>query len=455
MTLSSIFLLNSCKTKINKSEVGLTLIPPASISNQVDLDIRGGIKNMSEKDRIYKVSIYWNEETENAKLYSTAVNIKAGQSNCVKYTFPTKDKIGCNDVILVVEDESNTYRIQKPIEIMQSEVRSTRQIDGAFIGFYHWSEQEGKMWNPIIKSLTDEQWKELIHSMNKLDMNIVVIQESFRNQHYVGKHNIEEDGYEGKAFYPSNLYKSRMPITAVDPIEAVLEQADKEGMNVFMGVGMYAWFDYTNGSLEWHKKVAKELWDRYHHHPSFYGFYVSEEGMGSLDCFEKEESKKNIRQQEVLHFFKEFKQYCNEFAPEKPIMFAPNGWGVSEARDLYPILLKNVDIICPFAFARMPKNDLTGIEAVTLLQQLCDDAGAHLWLDLEAFLFHEQEQYLVPRPISEIKKDLLLFDNFEKVICYQYPGVFNDPEMSVRVGEESTIQLFNDYVEYLDSLKNY
>ena len=118
MTLSSIFLLNSCKTKINKSEVGLTLIPPASISNQVDLDIRGGIKNMSEKDRIYKVSIYWNEETENAKLYSTAVNIKAGQSNCVKYTFPTKDKIGCNDVILVVEDESNTYRIQKPIEII-------------------------------------------------------------------------------------------------------------------------------------------------------------------------------------------------------------------------------------------------------------------------------------------------------------------------------------------------
>lgn len=118
---------------------------------------------------------------------------------------------------------------------------------------------------------------------------------------------------------------------------------------------MYAWFDYTEGSLKWHKKVAKELWEKYHHHPSFYGFYVSEEGVGSLDSWETDPAKKLLRQQEVVHFFAEFKQYCSEFAPDKPIMFAPNAWGITEACDKYPILLKNVDIICPFAFARMPK----------------------------------------------------------------------------------------------------
>lgn len=62
----------------------------------------------------------------------------------------------------------------------------------------------------------------------------------------------------------------------------------------------------------------------------------------------------------------------------------------------------------------MPENDLTGVEAVNLLQQFCDDADAHLWLDLEAFLFHEKEYYLIPRPIDEIKNDLYLFDNFER-----------------------------------------
>ena len=284
-------------------------------------------------------------------------------------------------------------------------------------------------------------------------MNIVVIQESFRNQQYVSNHNIEQEGYKGKAFYPSELYSDRMPITAHDPIEDVLAQADEEGMYVFMGIGMYAWFDYTKGSLEWHKKVARELWEKYSHHPSFYGFYVSEENMGDLGAFESDSIKKTQKQHETLHFFKELKQYCSEFAPDKPIMFAPNGWGVSEARDKYPILLQYVDIICPFAFARMPENDLTGVEAVNLLQQFCDDADAHLWLDLEAFLFHEKEYYLIPRPIDEIKNDLYLFDNFEKVVCYQYPGVFNDPEMSVCIGEESTIQLFKEYKAYIDSLE--
>lgn len=445
-------LLSGCTDK-SKSEIGLTLIPPSTITNQVKLDIRAGIRNTTEKNKSYKVAIYWDKETEATMLHSTTVSLGPGKSDCVKHVIPTLDRVGKHTVILVVEDGVNVYKMQKPTEIIGSSVRSTRKIDGSFAGFYHWSEQEGKMWNPIIKTLTDEQWKETVHSINKLDMNIIVIGESFRNQKYVGNHNIEQEGYEGKAFYPSDLYSDRMPITAQDPIEAVLAQADEEGMYVFMGVGMYAWFDYTEGSLEWHKKVAKELWERYHHHPSFYGFYISEEGMGNLGCFEEDSAKIAIRQQEVLYFFKELKQYCSEFAPDKPIMFAPNGWGVSEARDKYPILLQYVDIICPFAFARMPENDLTGVEAVNLLQQFCDDADAHLWLDLEAFLFHEKEYYLIPRPIDEIKNDLYLFDNFEKVVCYQYPGVFNDPEMSVCIGEESTIQLFKEYKAYIDSLE--
>lgn len=447
------FLLNSCDDKMHSSEVGLTLIPPGTVTNQVNLDIRGGVKNQSGTEKNYNVSFYWNKETKETLLYSTDINLKPWSVECVKYMLPTLNRIGNHTIILVVDDGKKKYRVKKHIRILDSSIRSTQKIEGAFVGFYHWSEQEGKMWNPIIKKLTDDQWKEVVCSMNKLDMNIIVVQESFRNQEYVGKHKIEEEGYKGKAFYPSTLYEERMPITAADPIEAVLEQADEKGMNVFMGVGMYAWFDYTKGSLEWHKSVAKELWDRYGHHPSFYGFYVSEEGMGSLDCFEKDAKMKKVRQKEVLYFFEKFKDFCRTLAPDKPVMFAPNGWGIGEAVEIYPKLLKNVDIICPFAFARMPENDLSGIEAVTLLQNLCNDANSHLWLDLEAFLFDERENYLVPRPMHEIKNDLLLFDTFEKIICYQFPGVFNDPEMSVRIGEESTISLFKDYQNYLDSLK--
>jgi hypothetical protein len=449
-----IILLMSCKQHVSRPNIILTLIPPTTITDKVDLDIRAGIKNLDSVPLTVEVVFYLNEEKKENTIYQTKTEVRPNSSAIIKFTMPTSNRVGENNILVFVKGKGFEEKSSKKITIISSDVRSTKTIGGAWISFYHWSETEGKMWNPIIKNLSDDQWKEMVSSMHNIGMDIIVVQESFRNQEYVGHHEIERDGYKGKAFYPSKLYSQRMPIGARDPLEAVLTRADSLGMSVFMGVGMYAWFDYTAGSLDWHKKVAKELWDKYGHHSSFYGFYVSEEGMGSLDCFEKDSSKHDIRRREVLDFFKEFTPYCNKMAPGKPVMFAPNGWGVGRSKGAYPELLKNVDIICPFAFARMPEGDLSGKEAISLLQKYCDDSKAHLWLDLEAFLFNEKQGYLYPRHMSEIQSDLNQFDNFEKVICYQYPGVFNNPKMSVRVGEPSTVQLYLDYQNYLQAINH-
>lgn len=83
--------------------------------------------------------------------------------------------------------------------------------------------------------------------------------------------------------------------------------------------------------------------------------------------------------------------------------------------------MEHLDILCPFGFARMPDGDLTGKEAANMLQKVCDEAKAHLWFDLEVFLFNPDNS-LYPRPVEEIIRDLNLFDNFEKILCYQFPG---------------------------------
>lgn len=431
--------------------VGLTLIPPTIITNQVNLDIRAGLVNNENTVQKIDISIYLNKKDESSLLHHSQVTLAPGQSHLVNKIISTKDKVGNNKIILVTTTDKETFETSKNIEVLDSPIRSTQTIDGIWSSLYIYSETEGKYWNLDLRKMTDSNWRELVHSMNKLDMNIVVIQESFRNEEYVGKHNIEQEGYQGKAFYSSKLYPGRMPITAKDPIENILTQADQDSMYVFWGVGMYAWFDYTESSLKWHKKVAKELWEKYHH-PSFYGFYVSEKGVGSLDSWETDLAKKLLRQQEVVHFSAEFKQYCSEFAPDKPIMFASNAWGITEACDKYPILLKNVDIICPFAFARMPKNDLAGAEAVKLFQKWCDEAGSHLWFDLEIFNFDENYS-LCPKTIENIKQDMLAYSNFEKILCFQLPGIFNDPSMSFRIGQESTLTRFMEYLQYLKQVK--
>ncbi|MCR6722176.1 MAG: DUF4434 domain-containing protein [Chitinophagaceae bacterium] len=87
----------------------------------------------------------------------------------------------------------------------------------------------------------------------------------------------------------------------------MLSAADEYGMHVWMGVGLFAWFDFSPASLEWHKIVAQELWDKYGHHPSFYGFYVSEEMGGSLDNWETTKEMQQFRKKKWCIFLKSLK----------------------------------------------------------------------------------------------------------------------------------------------------
>jgi hypothetical protein len=129
-------------------------------------------------------------------------------------------------------------------------------------------------------------------------------------------------------------------------------------------------------------------------------------------------------------------------------MLAPNCYFVPRAVETWRKLLKHCDIVCPCAFHRMAAGDLSGEEAAKLLQSLCDEAGAHLWLDMEVFGF-DQKGGLVPRPIGHIVSDLVRYASFEKILCFQYPGLMNAPWSSVQPGGPATVKLYQDYKHYL------
>jgi hypothetical protein len=112
--------------------------------------------------------------------------------------------------------------------------------------------------------------------------------------------------------------------------------------------------------------VADELWGRYGHHPSFYGWYITPEKDGSLGSAAERE--------EMLSFFERFTPYVRRLAPDKPVMLAPNSYHIKGAEEAYRKLLPHLDILCPFGFHRMPPGDLTGEEAASTLQALCDQA---------------------------------------------------------------------------------
>jgi len=426
----------------SKKNLRMTLIPPTQCSEQIKLDIRTAIFNDSDSEKKINVRIYLDKQEPEYLLCEKNGNAKAGEWIMAQHFWPASGYAGRHKIIACAKMEDQTITEETPVEVVSSKTRSLRHISGTWMGITHWCDKEAKYWQKDIKRLNDKQWHEVVRGMDEIGMKIIVVQEVFRNQEYVGKHKIEKEGYKGKAYYSSKLYPEKMEMAATAPIEAILIEADKTDSCVFLGVGLYAWFDFTEGSLEWHKKVAKELWELYGHHKSFYGWYVSEEIHGNLGTDDS-------RRQEIVAFFREFKKYVSQFAPDKPIMLAPNCHDILGGYKYWPELLKNIDVLCPFAFHRMPAGDMTGQEAANLMQKFCDDAGSHLWLDMEVFLF-EDGASLYPRPINQIVSDMTKFTNFEKILCYQYPGLMNPPWTQVKLGGQPAINLFNDYKKFIE-----
>ncbi len=414
-------------------KISVKLLPPSPISSRVPIDIRMAAETAAPAN--YELKI-------NETPLSSGPLHSHGKWQYAEYRLDPASYTGSNILKFRVLDASANELAccEKKLEVLETGTRSTRLIDGAWCGLYHWSEAEGRLWNRELRNFTAGDWRELVQGMHDLGMDIIVIQELFRNEEYYGKHQIERNGYRGKSFYPSALVPERMSIACEDPVEEILAAADHLDMMVLPGIGMYAWFDFTPGSLNWHCRVAEEVYERYGHHKSLYGWYISEEVFGNLNYGPDTE-------RHIVEFFRQFGALRNRLEPTMPVMLAPNCFHVPASLDAWNNLARELDIICPFGFHRMEASDIGAGAVIDLFQKIADENGAHLWLDMEAFLFHP-DQALYPRPMDEITTELEGFQGFEKILCYQYPGLFNAPASKRKPGGPDTVQLYHDYLQY-------
>lgn len=425
----------------------LALIPPSPITREVNLDIRVSAYNDSEQTRLATLTVYLDEEKGKNLLHQKEVRLPSGTAAGTAFRWSAKAHPGRHRILLVVKSQDGVQRVEQPIEIIDSRVRSTHRLGGAWMDIYHHDEHEGKPFNEELARMTDDDWRQLVRAMHATEQNLLVITMMFQNFAHRGKHSFTPKDYPGKAYYPSRLYSARMPIASRDPLETIMAEADKLGMQVMPGVGNYAFFDYTPDSLQWCTNVADELWQQYGHHRSFYGWYLSHEQCGPLytpGCGDPE-----LQRREMVEFFKAFTAHVKRRAPDKPVMLATNPHGLRGAEETYRKLLPHLDILGPFGFHRMPAGDMSGEEAATLLQKLCDEAGTHLWLDLETFVFKNGAE-LHPRPLNGLLSDFRRFTNFEKILHYQFPGMMTAPEMKRQPGGPASVKLYQDYKAYLE-----
>lgn len=411
----------------------VTIIPAFRISSSAQIEIR----LFSVQAEKYELTVLKHNKVVRSFMF------KSDDKEKELKVFPDFSGI-IGDVVLEFKFyQSNNELIEKKelcYQIINSPYNSTTLIDGCWISIYHWNEDEARWFNKELKKLTDNDWKEQIYAIKQIGINSVIIQNVFHCNEYVGQHDMTMDTYTGQPFYSSAIYPHRYPLAAADPVEAILEAADENGMNVFIGVGNYAWFDFSPESLKWHIEITKELFSLYGHHRSLYGWYISEEIMGSL--YYDYPPVKDDKYNDIVNFFCEYKKFVNLLTPTKPIALAPNNIRFHEYENEWGKILVNIDIILPFGFARDPENINIGEIA-----RICKDCGTHFWVDMEMFAW-PLDNGLVPKTCDELIKEIRLYDQLEQIYGYQYTGIMNRPEIEKNLGRKDTKELYKGYQEY-------
>lgn len=343
-----------------------------------------------------------------------------------------------------LDDHSTTLGTDRfAYEVVATGVRSTRRIDGCWVSILHWSEEEARHFNADLKRLAHDDWKDQVRSMGEAGIKTVLIQNVFDSAAYAGRHEMSVDDYRGTPLYPSELYPNRYPLASEDPILAILEAADECGMTVFLGVGLFAWFDFSSDSLAWHKRVTRELYDRYGGHPSLYGWYISEEMFGSL--YDEWDDLPNEAYRSIVGFFREYSAFVRELGPTKPVALAPNNIRFHEFAREWGEILANVDILIPFAFARDPEN-----MNIRQIQEICDRSGTHFWVDMEMFAF-PLDDGLKPKTIDQLLAEIRTYDDVEQIFGYQFTGIMNFPASPHDLGGDAAKRLYSDYLAHLST----
>ena len=285
------------------------------------------------------------------------------------------------------------------------------KIHGTFFEFHHHNTAEGKYWNPTIDGFTENDWREKVREIAAAGMEYIVIMATA----------LYEKCYFRSAVYPF------AEIPCKDPIEAVLNEADRCNIKVFLGNGFFG--DWENaavnivdeGVISRSFRAMEELAVLYAHHPSFYGWYFPDETM-----------IKETFSQDFVKYVNRCSAHCHALTPKKQTLIAPYGTRWVKADDTYVRQLAQLDVDF-IAYqdevgVRKTKAEDTRAQ-FEALKKAHDAAGrAQLWADVEIFDF-EGDVYksaLIPAPAERVKKQLENVAPFvDKILVYQYLGLMN------------------------------
>jgi hypothetical protein len=308
-------------------------------------------------------------------------------------------------------------------------------IVGSWFEFQHQNKIEGKYWDNQLKNLTCNKWELKIKEMADIGLRYLVILDV---------------AYKGMSFY-SSKYLLKFNLNCKNPLELLLNAADKYGIKVFVSNGFFGnWRKpirvmHSRDVRKLRMKAMAEIVESYGHHKSFYGWY-----------FPNETGINGYYKEFYIDFVNKASAEVAKLMPQAKTLIAPYGTRTvkADAKFVKQLESLNVDYVA--------YQDEVGVRKSTpeetagyfkKLSYLHKKAGrSKLWADIEMFTF-EGKRYqspLIPGPAERVVKQLKsAAPHVDNILIYEYNGLINNPDTKVYLGHPNngSTELFSALVD--------
>ncbi len=219
------------------NSISLTLTPPASATDKVDVDIQAGIVNPGDTKECYRVKIILRNDSGQEVLKRAVVRIAAESSELITHTINTEGLKGKYEVIFKARRGLKSKTVSRPIEIIPYQTPSYEMLNGGWTGCKD------------LPEFTGDDWKGVARSMHHLSLEMIIVSQGLSD------------------------------LNGIDAINHMMDDADR--------TGMYVIHEVNSKDADKAIRNAYEILKYHGHHPSFYGFCLS----GDISYIEEFKSK--------------------------------------------------------------------------------------------------------------------------------------------------------------------
>ena len=258
---------------------------------------------------------------------------------------------------------------------------------------------------------------------------------------------------ECKAYYPSKLMDWHYPVDRQSPVDAIMDEAAKHGMKVFMSTG---WAKDQDDNLRdpaikgRQIEMMEELAGLYGEHPAFYGWYLPVE-----DCFGP------VLTDYAVEAVNALTARARELTPAAKIMISPYGIFCSnfdDPRYEQQIARLTVDIIAyqdeiGCVREKFPLINLR--ENWKKLRAIHDKTGIEMWANCETFAWekgtNDRQSALIPAATPRLLSQMVAATEggAEKIISFIICGLFEKTGSQYPLGQPYWSQkAYEDYMAW-------